>query len=452
VAVLAFANLSGDAAQEYFSDGLADELTNTLSRIEALQVAARTSAFTFKGGSATVGQIARALNVAAVLEGSVRREGQHVRINIELISAATEKSLWSYSYDDDLSGIMALQARIATAVAGSLQARLLGDEPARLAMGGTRNPAALDAYLRGLNFYEGEKSAQALAAFDEAIALDPGFALAHAHRSLALRFVVDDAVGNPDPAWIERLERESVAAAQRAVALAPDLAAGYRALAAALQESRFDFKGAAAAFEHARRLAPGDVLTAYNYAFWQVRTGHDDEALRIAEWAVSIDPLSPTRYQDLSAIQLATRHDEAALATLRHAIRIRGHATDIDLAGIGEVEYLRGDPRAALEACKAGTSWFQVFVQAMAYHALGRTAEASAALSKLREELGVSGAFQYAEIYAQWGQLADAQHWLDAAYQARDPGLIDVTSTRELEPLRETAGYKTLINRMAFPT
>jgi len=190
VAVLPFTNLSGDPKQEYFSDGMTEELINALSQVDALKVIARTSSFSFKGKETDIGTIARKLNVAALLEGSVRRSGNKVRITAQLIDAVNGFHLWSREYDRPLNDVLALQTDIATAVAHELQSELLGSEPSRIELGGTRIPAAFDAYLRGAKAYSARADAKdcqtAIAAYTEAIRLDPGYAKAFAARALAL--------------------------------------------------------------------------------------------------------------------------------------------------------------------------------------------------------------------------------------------------------------------------
>src|SRR6202043_2251978 len=153
IAVLPFVNLSGDKEQEYFSDGLTEELLNSLTEVNELQVAARTSAFSFKGKDTDIGTIARKLNVGAVLEGSVRRSGNTVRITTQLINAVTGFHLWSHTYDRDLGEVLKLETEIATAVASALKVTLLGNVAAKVELGGTRNPAAFDAYLRGVKAF-----------------------------------------------------------------------------------------------------------------------------------------------------------------------------------------------------------------------------------------------------------------------------------------------------------
>src|SRR5262249_47816061 len=182
IAVLPFVNMSGDKEQEYFSDGLTEELLNDLARINELQVAARTSAFSFKGKDTDIGTVARKLNVGTVLEGSVRRSGHTIRVTTQLINAVTGFHLWSETYNRDLGDVLKLQTEIATAVASALKVTLLGDIAAKIEVGGTRNPAALDAYLRATKTFFFELTNQenvetAVAGYTEAIRLDPDYAL-----------------------------------------------------------------------------------------------------------------------------------------------------------------------------------------------------------------------------------------------------------------------------------
>ena len=201
IAVLPFVNISADKEQQYVSDGLTEELLNSLSRINELQVAARTSSFSFQGEHPDIATVAHKLNVAAVLEGSIRRSGNTVRITAQLSNALTGFHLWSQTYDRDLGDVLKVQTEIADAVASALQVTLLGDVAARIELGGSRNPAAFDAYLRGLkasNMAHDAKDAQAaIAAYAEAIRFDPGYALAYAARSLALTDYADYYASGP---------------------------------------------------------------------------------------------------------------------------------------------------------------------------------------------------------------------------------------------------------------
>jgi adenylate cyclase len=160
--VLPFTNLSGDVTQEYFSDGITEELIVALSQIDALKVIARTSSFSFKGKDIDIGTMARKLNVAAILEGSVRRSGNKVRIAVQLINATNGFHIWSRDYDRDLNDVLALQTDIATAVTQELQVKLLGNEASKIELGGTRIPAAFDAYLQGAKAYSTRVDANSL--------------------------------------------------------------------------------------------------------------------------------------------------------------------------------------------------------------------------------------------------------------------------------------------------
>jgi TolB-like protein len=186
--VLPFVNMSGDPKQDYFSDGLSEELLNSLVSLRGLQVAARTSSFSFKGSGTDVADIARKLNVGAVLEGSVRKDGGRVRITAQLINAVTGFHLWSQTYDRDLKNVLALQTEIATAVTQALQATLLADASTVVELGGTHDPHAFDAYLsgRGIKVISKETNLAQIAAFDEAIQLDPMYAKAYASKGRSL--------------------------------------------------------------------------------------------------------------------------------------------------------------------------------------------------------------------------------------------------------------------------
>jgi TolB-like protein/Flp pilus assembly protein TadD len=314
IAVLPFVNMSGDKEQEYFSDGLTEELLNSLAEINELQVAARTSAFSFKGTNTDITTIARKLNVGTVLEGSVRRSGHTVRITAQLINAVTGFHLWSKTYDRDLGDVLKLQTEIATAVADALKVTLLGDTSAKIELGGTRNPAAFDAYLRGAKAFssrhEGNDIPTAIAAYTEAIRLDPHYALALAARSIALSAYAEDAIG----AAIRESFDKAQADARQALALAPDLAQAHLALAF-VSESTLNFTQASEAYKRALALAPGNAQVlrqSGSFASWM---GHFDAALVATRRAVVLDPLARASYIQLgSALYAAHRYEDAVAA------------------------------------------------------------------------------------------------------------------------------------------
>ena len=261
IAVLPFVNLSGDATQDYLGDGISDELLNELSKLSELQVAARTSSFSFKGKSLDAATIARSLNVGALVEGSVRRDGDSLRITAQLINAATGFQIWSQTYDRRFSDMLHVQTEVATAVAKGLQVKLIGDEAAKLAHADTSNAAAYDAYLRGMQlFYRpntGESGYRAAAEeFATAAALDPGYALAYTWRAAAL---VKVCMIGTNPNERAALRAQARSAAEQAVELAPQLGEAHLALALAHDIGVQDRAEAGREYDQALALAPGSA-------------------------------------------------------------------------------------------------------------------------------------------------------------------------------------------------
>ena len=260
IAVMPFVNMSGDAKDEYFSDGLSEELLHALTRINELHVAARTSSFSFKGTAVDIPTIARRLNVGTVLEGSVRKAGDRVRITTQLIDAISGYHVWSQTFDRELDDILALQTEIATSVARALKITLLGEAQQKLVVGGTANPFAFDAYLRGRQGESIQDQANlraALAALDEAVTLDPNYALAHAFRADVLAQLAG--MWAQDAKERERLSADARAAAMIGVALAPESGRVYSALAGVLASTTVDYKATDAAYRRSIALEPGNA-------------------------------------------------------------------------------------------------------------------------------------------------------------------------------------------------
>jgi TolB-like protein/tetratricopeptide (TPR) repeat protein len=452
IAVLPFANMSGDKDQEYFSDGLTEELLNSLAEINELQVAARTSAFSFKGTNTDIGTIARKLNVGAVLEGSVRRSANTIRITAQLINAVTGFHLWSKTYDRDLGDVLKLQTEIATAVASALKVTLLGDVAAKVELGGTGNPAALDAYLRGEKAVRSTRDTKALpaaiAAYTEAIRLDPHYALAFAGRSIAL---VDVASEAETPAAIREGYDKAQADARQALILAPDLAQGHLALAIVSEQGTLDFAQASEAYERALALAPGNARVLGDSGGFAANMGHFDAGLAATRRAVVLDPLARNSHSLLAqALYTARRYGEA-VAAFAEVIRL-----DPDFksayADRGFAYYGLGNLQSARASCETKPDdWVSQQCLAVIYDKLGRHADAEAELAKLRAAGGDTVAYQYATIYAQWGNQAKALEWLDTALRLRDSGLEDVKTDPLLDPLRKEPRFQGIVRELKFP-
>jgi TolB-like protein/lipoprotein NlpI len=451
IAVLPFVNMSGDKEQEYFSDGLTEELLNSLADINGLQVAARTSAFSFKGKDTDIGTIARKLNVGAVLEGSVRRSSHTVRITAQLIDAVTGFHLWSKTYDRDLGDVLKLQTEIATAVADALKVTLLADTATKIELGGTHNPAALDAQLHALRAADaggGQNYLSAVAAYTDAIRLDPNYALAFAGRSFTQTLYAAQSASRLE---VRQYFDNALADAHQAIALAPELAAGHLALGFYLANGALDLRQAHDEFERAHALAPGDATILRVTGLFAIMTGRSEAGLADLRRAVTLDPLNATTHHLLGfGLYLAHRYEEARAANTE-AISL-----DPDLLRAyeyrGLTDYQLGDLAGARATCEARPNyWGTQWCLALVYEKLGRHAEAQAAVAKIQAMQGDTTAYQYSTIYAQWGDTAKALEWLESAMRLRDPGLSLLKSDPLMDPLRKEPRFQAIEQELKFP-
>ncbi len=453
VAVLPFLNMSGDKEQEYFSEGLTEELLNSLAQINELQVAARTSAFSFKGKDTDLGTIARKLNVGAILEGSVRRSGNTVRITAQLINAATGFHLWSKSYDRNLGDVLKLQTEISTAVAGALKVTLLGDISQRIELGGTRNPAAFDAYLRASKAFQSRHDLAkdlpvAIAAYTESIQLDPNYALALAGRSYAWTL---HAGGLTTQAVIREDYEKAESDARRALALAPELADAHMALAYFFEQGGLDFARASEEYERAVALAPGNAEVLRSSSKFAAHMGYFDTAIAGARRAVMLDPLDLRSYGILGAALYSARRDREAVAAFAEVINLNPDLkATYSLRGLAF--YGLGDLERARASCETKRDYSgSQRCLAVVYDKLGRHADAEAELKKYQAALGDDGAYQYATIYAQWGDRTKALEWLDTAIRLRDPGLAYLKTEPLFDPLRQEPRFLAIMRELKFP-
>ena len=453
IAVLPFVNMSDDPKQEYFSDGLSEEILNALAHIDELQVAARTSSFSFKGKDVDVGTIGRQLNVAAILEGSVRRSAHAVRVTTQLVDAATGYHMWSETYDRDLGNVLKLETEIATAVAGALKVTLLDNPSERVEAGGTRNPEALNAYLRArkaeLNANDAPGVLAAIDLYDEAIRLDPNYARAFAYRSGALddyagSFATGSALGKE---FLARGEAD----ARHAIALAPRLADGHVALAwyhvQALELTLADQE-----YRDTLALAPGNAEVLLGYGQYAIRMGRTEEGLAAIRRAVELDPVNErARLQLGVALWSVRRYQEAA--TEIDAVLSLNPRDNNALAYRGFTSYITGDLEAARASCEHGSRAAHVILvcQAVTYGKLERRADAAAALAAIKSTFGDGAAYQYVTIYAQWGDVPQALEWLEKARQLKDPGLEGLKTDPLLDPLRNEPRFQAVLRELKFP-
>jgi TolB-like protein/Tfp pilus assembly protein PilF len=457
IAVLPFVNMSGDASQDYFSDGISEELLNSLSRLNDLQVVARTSSFSFKGQNVDVATIAHKLNVGAVLEGSVRRAGNTVRITVQLINAVTGFHIWSQTYDRQLSDILKVQTDVATAVAQQLEVKLAGNETAVLELGSTSNPAAYEAYLRGSELLSNGSTATAdlraaLAALDQAIALDPNYALAHARRAIALTDI--SIFVDLTPAEIAAMRAQARQAAERAVALAPELGDAHVALADVLSVGLLDFAAAAPEFDRALALSPGSARVQMGFAAFAGQLGHSAAAVSAARRAASLDPRNGLVQLTLGQVLTFAGQYGEALTALRAAKGLLPNSDYVNF-NIANTMLAAGQFEQARVLCESMTAPSQAgarhLLLALAYHGLKRQADAENEAAQIKALIKDQGSVELAGVYAQLGDKAAALEQLALAEQHHDPAFQVLRVAWQLEPIRNEPQFKAIEARMKFP-
>jgi TolB-like protein/Tfp pilus assembly protein PilF len=449
IAVLPFINMSDDKANDYFSDGLSEELLNVLAKVQGLRVIARTSSFAFKGKDATIADVAKTLGVDHVLEGSVRKSGDRVRITAQLIRTADSSHLWSETYDRTLEDVFAIQDEISGEVVDALKVRLLGHNASRAEVGGTTNARAYEAYLQGLyNLNKGQQEAalrKALAAFDQAIAEDPTYARAHAGRARALSQLASNGYEPFDSGF--RRARE---AAEHAIELEPKLAEAWLPLAYITSAVDLDIPKAQTQFDRALALKPGSAEVQVAYTNFTLGIGRVDKAIEAGSKAVQLDPIAPRPHTALAAAYYGARRYEEALAVARRAERLDPDYPGVH-AGTGYVLLETGDlEEARAEFEKEPIEWQRLTGLALADAKLGRAEPARAELATAIERLGEAAAYQYAEINAQLGDHDEAFRWLEVARRIKDPGLSILVSDPLMDPLRKDPRYKKLTHELGL--
>jgi TolB-like protein/Flp pilus assembly protein TadD len=445
VAVLPFVDMSEKKDQEYFSDGLSEELIDLLAQVQDLRVPARTSSFAFKGKADDVPSIAQKLRVAHVLEGSVRKAGNTLRVTVQLIRADNGYHLWSRTYDRDLKDIFKVQDEIAAAVVEVLKAKLA---PAQaVAPYRSSNTDAYNQYLLGKRFHSRgnvDGWRRAIDAFHKAIALDPDYAAAYANLALS-EYVLADSTG--DAAG----QRQAMADAERAVTLAPQEADGYASRGVLRMTFLWDWNGAEADLEKALALDPASDKVQGNYATLLERLGRLPEAIAVGRRATEIDPLSAIAWSNLGLYLTFHRDYPAADEALRRCLEINPESS----FGGHHVTILRLLERNAAEALatarKIGIEFFRLTDVAMAEHSLGHPMESQRALDELIAKHASDGAYQVAEALAWRGEKEKAFEWLERAYQQRDGGLSEVKVDLLLDRLHGDPRFKALLKKMNFP-
>ena len=448
IAVLPLLNESGDPKDEYFSDGLSEELIAALAQINGLKVIGRSSSFRFKDRHEEPKAIGEKLGVSTLLEGTVRKQDDRVRIVAELVNAADGIALWTRTFDRELKDIFAVQEEIARAVAESLKVTLLGSQDRPAQRGAASNVEAHNAYLQGHFHFQRrnlEDYRKAVGYFDQAIRLDPDYALAYTERSEAWSFI-GDLTGQHEPAW-----SNARSDAEKAVAIAPSLAEARAALGWVRFFIDWKFAEGITELKRAKELSPANPTANDLLARAILYLGRLDEAERQARHAVELDPLSVIAQGNLARVLFfAGKLDEADAAARKAAELQPASASSHRWQTV--IAAQRGDGETALrEAQLEPDEGYRRFELALAQYVRGDRAAADAALADLIANGRDNLAYQIAEVYAVRGEKDKAFEWLQISFDNHDTGTLTLLVDPLLRGLRDDPRYKTLLAKLGLP-
>ncbi|MBZ5549798.1 MAG: winged helix-turn-helix domain-containing protein [Acidobacteriia bacterium] len=451
IAVLPFADLSPGHDQEYFSEGLAEEILDHLTKIPNLKVTARASAFQFKGKNKDSRVVGQKLDVADILEGSVQREKNRVRVTARLIKADDGYDLWSESFDRDLKDIFAVEDDIAKAVASALQLKLLaGRSPTTLTTSGTTNPETYEAFLHARYFahmQDEESARKALLYANKAIQSDPNYAPAYALRA-GIELESGGMVFVDYSEAIEKTRHDT----EKAIALDPNLADGYRVLSMIQSWVESNCREAETSLKRAIDLAPGDPDNLGLSAWLAMCQGRPEEAVELWKQELLLDPLRPDEYLFLAQSLRDLGRYEEARGALAKALDLNPNQVSMIHEVGGEVYLAQGRPQEALaEMEKEPAGLYRDLGEALAYHALGRRQESDAPLARIISQHTNDGAYQIGQVYAYRGETDRAFEWLNRAYIQHDPGLGWFKTDLKLKSLRKDPRYALLLKKLNLP-
>jgi adenylate cyclase len=448
IAVLPFAHLSSDPDDEYFCDGLAEELINALARIEKLKVVARTSAFSFKGKNIEISQIGNILNVKTILEGSVRKSGDRLRITVQLIDAADGYHIWSRRYDREMRDVFELQDEITLAIVDALKSKLLGDEKAELRHRFTANTEAFHLYLQGrfyVNKFTTGDAYKAVECFTEAIAIAPDFALAYA--GLADSYIMLTEMGPMGP--IEAMPKAKDAAL-KALSFDADLAEAHASLGMILQDYDYDFAAAEAEFQRAIELSPNNPIPRQSYGILLTELERHDEAETQFKKMLEVDPLSVVgNWIHSFCLFLARRFDDAlerakltleldpsfgvAYLSVAFAYQMKGeYAASVD--AYCKCSEVMGFPQNAAFIRESFTGGWEEFLRSMTSSARPMT----------------FSSYIIAVFFATLGDKDGAFAELEASFAKRESHIVMMKSDPRFDSLRGDPRFPDLLYRIGF--
>ncbi|MGA2534399.1 MAG: tetratricopeptide repeat protein [Terracidiphilus sp.] len=447
IAILPLKNLSGDPGQEYFADGMTEELINDLGQVSTLRVISLTSAMSYKGTKKKLPEIARELAVNAVVEGGVLREGTQVRISAQLIDPQTDRPIWAHTYVRDLTSDLAWQGEVAQAIADEISTDVTPQEQARLARRRPIDPQAQDFYLRGLIQLDADDCESAIDYFRKALAKNPNYAEAHA----ALANCYGRLGESGRMAYSEAFPNQKTEAA-RAIELDESLPEGHAELANTAMTLDWDWNAAATEFHRALKLNPNSAPIHESYAFYLVRTGQLPEALAEVERGVDLDPVSGRSFHYQGFIYYFSHRYDEALSLIKRVRALDITPPDWSFL-LGDVYAEKGMYTESIaEFLKSGNGPDSVGHLGNAYARAGKVDAARKTIAELEESVRKNGVGRYeiALVYTGLGKKQEAFKWLEEAYGARDVGLVYLKIDPCLDPLRSDPRFDDLVRRVGL--
>ncbi|HEV2733196.1 MAG TPA: tetratricopeptide repeat protein, partial [Longimicrobiaceae bacterium] len=456
IAVLPFADMSPGGDAEYLSDGITEELIHALSQVEGLRVVARTSAFAFKGRDVDVREIGEALDVGALLEGSIRRSGDRLRVTVKLVDARNGYHLWSRSYDRGMADVFSVQEEISRAVVGTLRPALLRGSPAPLVSTSTANAAAYQIYMQGRHFWNQrteEGLRRAIERFEQAIRLDPAYAEAYSGLSDAHNALADNGYVPPGPA-LEKAE----AAVLKALELDGGLAEAHTSLGH-LRLHRWDWAGAERDFRRSIELNPGYAVAYQYYAYLLTFHGRFEESLPLIRRAQHLDPLSPAIQSNVGQVLLLARRYPEAAEQVRFALQMDSTRVDTrhllasTLVELGRHEEAVAELRRVI-AQSGGWHRSAVATLGHTYARAGRREDAERVrgeIERARREGKTVTPFDYAAMLGALGRRDEAFAALEEAFVGQASGLVTIAVAPSMDPLRSDPRFAVLLRRLGLP-
>ncbi len=447
IAILPLENLSGDPKQDYFADGITEELINDLGQVSTLRVISLTSAMSYKGTKKTLPEIAHELAVDGVVEGGVQREGNQVRISAQLIDARTDRPIWAHTYVRDMTSVLTQQGEVAQAIADEISTKVTPQEHARLARSLPADPEAQDLYMHGLLLRAVDDCKNAIGYFDRAIAKNPSYAQAHSALASCYGRLGESARMPYEEAFVRQR-----AEALKAIQLDDSLSEAHAELANTAMTLGWNWPVAAAEFRRSLELNPNSATSHEKYAFYLVRTGRPQEAVAEMERSVDLDPVSGSTFHSEGFIYYFSRQYDRALA-VTHTVRdLNVILPDWNFL-IGDIYAEKGMYAESIASfLKSESGPYSLGHLGNVYARAGQVDAALRTITQLEDHVRKDGVGRYeiALVYTGLGRKTEAFKWLEESYKAHDVGLLYLKVDPPLDPLRSDPRFDDLVRRVGL--